>query len=157
MLIAIAAIALALAVVGRRSVSAATIVAARQVPASDVQSLAAFLEPLPDTASLARVRAGAMVVDRDPLAAAARIPSARIGTPAVASRGARPAEQGGRWVVSSILIEESRRSAIVNNAWVTVGDPLDGGARVTAIERKHVVVTDANGIRHVLPIRGGDL
>jgi hypothetical protein len=72
-------------------------------------------------------------------------------------RASRPPKAGGsqQWVVSSILFEDTKRSAIVNNTWVGVGDPLGGGARVTAIERKYVIVTDANGTRHVVPIRGG--
>jgi len=59
-----------------------------------------------------------------------------------------------QWVVSSILFEDSKRSAILNNAWVNVGDALAGGARVTAIERKYVIVTDAKGNRQVVPIQG---
>jgi len=95
-----------------------------------------------------------MVGDRDPFA----LPTMPSGTVVRGSGepASRPKPGGSQqWVVSSILFEESRRSAIVNNAWVNVGDPLGNGARVTAIERKYVIVTDANGTRHVVPIKGG--
>jgi hypothetical protein len=136
-------------------VKSAMAVAAKPVPAADVQTLTAFLGPLPDSSSLAGVARGTMVVGRDPFAA-----MGSLAGPQVRSAGgisSRPRTAGDQqWIVSSILFEDSRRSAIVNNAWVTVGDPLGGGARLTAIERKHVIVTDANGTRHVVPLQGGE-
>lgn len=132
--------------------SAAT-VAGKPLPASDLEAVSTYLSPLPDSSRLAGVGTGTMVVARDPFGSTASAPLASGGSAGTAPRPAKGGSQ--QWVVSSILIEESRRSAIVNNAWVSVGDPLGSGARVTAIERKHVIVTDANGNRHTVPIRGG--
>ena len=96
-----------------------------------------------------------MVVTRDPFAPTSfvgvRVP---VGTAVEASRPTTG--EGQHWVVSSILFEGSKRSAIVNNAWVSVGDALGGGSRLTAVERDHIVVTDAKGVRHVVPIQGGE-
>ena len=155
-LIAIAVISLALSTLAVRVVSGAAAVAAKPVPAADLQALGAFMAPLASAPSLADVGAGTMVGDRDPFGSVASAPRASVsGSSAQVSR---PKAGGGQqWVVSSILFEDSKRSAIVNNAWVGVGDPLGGGARVTAIERKYVIVTDANGNRHVVSIQGGAL
>lgn len=154
-MIAVAVTSVVLAALALRSVASARPVIDKQVPSSDLQNLAAYLAPLPDSTSLAESGFGGMVWDRDPFGVTSVAPSARVQRQ---GRGtsSRPRAGGGRWVVSSILFEDSKRSAIVNNAWVTVGDRLDGGARLTAIERKHVVVTDANGTRHVVPIQGGE-
>ena len=77
--------------------------------------------------------------------------------PSKATGSVRPTKvEGGHWVVSSILFEGSEKSAIVNNAWVTIGDTLGGGSRLTAVESDHIVVTDAKGVRHKVPIQGGE-
>jgi hypothetical protein len=152
-LLAIAALTAIGGVVGFRSVNAAQVVAAKSQPLADLKSLAPFLGPLPDEASLAGVVPGTMVVDRDPFEGSAADPRAMSGAGALVGPKAAGRQQ---WVVSSILFEDSRRSAIVNNKWVTVGDELGGGARLSAIERKHVVVTDAQGNRHVVPIQDGE-
>lgn len=156
-LIAIAATSLALAAFAHRSVNAATAVAGTPLPPADIQSIAAYLSPLPDTFSLAEAGTGTMVVQRDPFGAAASSGGMRnSGSGSGTGQVRPPAVEGRQWVVSSILIEDSRRSAIVNNAWVAIGDPLGGGARLSAIERKHVVIIDANGVRHIVPIQGGE-
>ena len=156
LLIGIAVVSMAMAAVALQVIARAGVVAARPLPAADVQNLTAYLGPLPDSTRLAEVEPGTMVVDRDPFGFVAPVTRASVRS-AVGSATRPTSGAGQQWVVSSILFEESRRSAIVNNAWVGVGDPLGGGARVTAIERKHVIVTDANGIRHVVPIQGGAL
>ncbi len=153
-LVSVAVLAVALAWLAFRAVNEATASANKPIPTTDLQSLSAYMAPLPDTASLAGSGSGTMVVDRDPFDStklATRAPIRSSGTPQ-----SRPTTGGsGQWVVSSILFEDSRRSAIVNNAWVSVGDPLGGGARVTAIERTYVIVTDAKGTRHGVSIQGG--
>jgi len=151
-LFAVAAVSVGLALLASRAVNGVAAVVSRSVPTADLQGLNAFMAPLPDSTSLAGVATGTMVVASDPFGSAAVAPRA-----AAAPAGEAPRMTSGQWVVSSILFEDAKRSAIVNNAWVNVGDPLEGGARVTAIERKHVVVTDASGIRHVVPIQGGAL
>ena len=151
-LIVVAVTSVGLAVLSFKVLNAAAATAAKPIPVADVQSLSAYLAPLSDSTSLAVSGNGTMVGRSDPFGSTgpvARTP-VRSTTPSE-TKTAAPVQQ---WVVSSILFENSKRSAIVNNAWVSVGDPLEGGARVAAIERKYVVVTDAKGNRQVVPIRG---
>jgi hypothetical protein len=155
-LVVFAVLSVALAALALRVVNGAAAPVNKPIPAADLQSVTAYLGPLAGSASLAAVGGGIMVGERDPFGSttpAVSPPARSAGMPV-----SGPTTGGGQqWVVSSILFEASRRSAIVNNAWVGVGDPLGGGARVTAIERKYVIVTDANGNRHVVPIQGGAL
>ena len=136
-----------------RVVSAAVATSDKPVPTADLQALSAYLAPLPDSTTLAVSTNGTMVGESDPFGLTAPVvPPAVRGT----TGAALPSKPGDRrWVVSSILFEDSRRSAILNDKWVTVGELLDDGARVSAIERKHVVITDAKGNRLVVPFQGG--
>jgi hypothetical protein len=151
-LAAIAIASLALTGLSVRVLDGAGRAASRQVPASDLRNISAYLAPLPDTTSLAVVPVGSMVGESDPFGAPARVShGSSTATPSGAAAASGSSQQ---WVVSSILFEDSKRSAILNDAWVSVGDPLAGGARVAAIERKHVVVTDAAGKRQIVPLQG---
>jgi hypothetical protein len=141
-----------LAILSIKVLDAASVVTSKPIPAADLQTLSVYLAPLPDPASLAVGAKGAMVGEADPFGPAVK--NVRVPVGGTLSSGAAPSGTDGEWVVSSILFENSKRSAIVNNAWVGVGDRLDGGARVTAIERKYVIVTDAKGNRQVVPIQG---
>ena len=153
-IVVLAVVSAGLALLAVRVLDSAARVAEKPLPTADLEAVSTYLAPLPDSSRLAGVGTGTMVVARDPFGSTASASLAAAG--GAGSKASRPAKGGSQqWVVSSILFEESRRSAIVNNAWVNVGDPLEGGARVTAIERKYVIVTDANGNRHVLPIQGG--
>jgi hypothetical protein len=137
-----------------RVATSARELAARPIPGGDIQSLAGFLAPLPDSAGFAHGGNLSTVVSRDPFLPTGY--SRPQGSDSVVWLS-QPAPRGTeQWVVSSILVEGSRKSAIVNDAWVSVGDPLGGGSRLTSVERDHIVVTDANGIRHVVSIRGGE-
>ena len=154
-LLSIALLVAALAIVGLRSIKSARAIAARALPTTDLSLITSVLRPLPGEAVLAQDSTGTMVVARDPFA-----PSgvAASQTPKTATNPLRPTTGGGRhWVVSSILFEGTEKSAIVNNAWVTIGDSLGGGSHVTAIESDHIVVTDAKGVRHTVRIQGGEL
>jgi hypothetical protein len=153
-LVALAILAMALAALALRTVNEAAAAVAKPLPTADLESLTAFLAPLPDSTSLADPGRGTMVGDRDPFASTTPAPGGAVSRAGVPVSGPKT-EGSQQWVVSSILFEESRRSAIVNDAWVSVGDPLGNGARVTAIERKYVIVTDANGNRHIVSIQGG--
>ena len=151
-LAAVAVLSAAGAFLSLRAVSNTSMLAARAIPADDLQKLAAYLQPLPDS-GVALVQPGTTVVPRDPFGSvpAAQRPHGRPVPPI------RPTSvEAGQWVVSSILLEGSRRSAILNNTWVTIGDAISGGAKVTAIEPDHVIVTDSRGIRHTVPIQGGE-
>lgn len=76
---------------------------------------------------------------------------------------ARSAQAGGvyvgpsapRWTVSTIMITENRRVAVVNGVLAGVGTILPGGARVLAIEPDHVVLAEAGGARREISVQGG--
>jgi len=142
------------AVVTLRSIKAGQDAAGKPLAGGDLQSLAAYLAPLPDSGRLAQDGPITMVVARDPFLSAAALAGAQSQIRANGATRSKPSE--GQWVVSSILLEGAKRSAIVNNVWVTIGDAVGSGAKITAIEPDHVVVTDANGVRHTVSIQGGE-
>jgi hypothetical protein len=154
-LVAAALFASALTIIALRTIKAGREVEARALPVADLQSLSPFLRPLTDTSVLARRVTNAMVVTRDPFAPTGVARSENPSRATVDTHLPMPAN-GEQWVVSTILFEGSKKSAIVNNAWVTIGDTLGGGSRLTAVERDHIVVTDAKGVRHNVPIQGGE-
>lgn len=65
--------------------------------------------------------------------------------------GPRPA----RWIVSTIMITENRRVAVINGVLATSGSILPGGARVLAIEPDHVVLAESGGARREISVQGG--
>jgi hypothetical protein len=145
----------AVAVVSLRAVGAASAVSEKALPARPAVTRVTAAEA--DSGLPARAVVTMPVIRRDPFASAGRAPTRepKSAAPVTTESKPRPVD-ATQWVVSSILFEANRRSAIVNNAWVTVGDPVGGGARLSGIERKHVVVTDPNGIQHIVPIRRGE-
>jgi hypothetical protein len=154
-LIAAALFAVALTLVAVRTIDAGMAVEARPLPAADIQAVSAYLAPLPDTSRLASGAPNGIVVARDPfvsvgVAPAQALPRATVNTSLPKTASTQP------WVVSTILVEGSRKSAIVNNTWVTIGDSLAGGSRLTEVEPDHIVVTDAKGVRHKVSIQGGE-
>jgi hypothetical protein len=161
MMVAAAVLAVALAGLSSRSIKLARAMAAAPVPDTNLGSLSSFLGPLADSSAVTAGSGRTLVVTRDPFAPAGGMrPRPPLGGSVIpgTAQAPRPAanEPRQRWVVSSILMEGSKKSALVNNAWVTVGDPLGGGSRLAAIERDHVIVTDANGTRHKVPVQGGE-
>jgi hypothetical protein len=60
-----------------------------------------------------------------------------------------------RWVVSTIMITENRRVAVINGVLANTGTVLPGGARVLAIEPDHVVLAESNGARREISVQGG--
>ena len=60
-----------------------------------------------------------------------------------------------RWVVSTIMITENRRVAVINGVLANAGTILPGGARVLAIEPDHVVLAEAGGARREISVQGG--
>jgi hypothetical protein len=60
-----------------------------------------------------------------------------------------------RWVVSTIMITENRRVAVINGVLANAGTLLPGGARVLAIEPDHVVLAEAGGARREISVQGG--
>jgi hypothetical protein len=154
-MLAAALFASALTIVALRTVKAGREVAAIALPVTDLQSLSPFLGPLRGSSGLARNATNAIAVARDPFAPT-RV--ARSENPARTTADAHVsiAPLGEPWIVSTILVDGSKKSAIVNDAWVTIGDTLGGGSHLTAVERDHIVVTDAKGVRHKVPIQGGE-
>jgi hypothetical protein len=151
----------ALVVASARMVKTASAVGETPLPVSGIATISPYLRPSMDTGRLASTPAVGSTIRRDPLSGGIAPPvrdvKRVITTAAAAAATEKPAAvDATQWVVSSILFEATRRSAIVNNAWVTVGDPVGGGGRLSGIERKHVVVTDPNGIQHIVPIRRGE-
>lgn len=60
-----------------------------------------------------------------------------------------------RWVVSAIMITETRRVAIVNDSLVGVGAAVGKGATVTAIEPDRVILLESGGVRRELRVQAG--
>lgn len=60
-----------------------------------------------------------------------------------------------RWTVSTIMITENRRVAVINGVLVSPGSVLAGGARVLAIEPDHVVLVDVGGARREISVQNG--
>jgi hypothetical protein len=60
-----------------------------------------------------------------------------------------------RWVVSTILITDNRRVAVINGVLASQSTILPGGARVLAIEPDHVVIAEPNGARREISVQGG--
>lgn len=153
-MLAAALFAAALTIVALRTIKAGREVAVLPLPVTDLQSLSPFLGPLRDSTATARNFTGAVVLARDPFAPT-RVADAK--NPARTTVGAHVSTAASEpWIVSSILVDGSTKSAIVNDAWVNIGDALGGGSRLTAVERDHIVVTDAKGVRHKVPIQGGE-
>ena len=154
-MLAAALLATALTIVALRTITAGREVAAVALPVTDLQSLSPFLGPLRDLSASVKNFTNAAIVARDPFAPT-RV--ARVENPARTTADAHLSMAGVAepWIVSSILFDGSRKSAIVNDVWVNVGDTLSGGSHLTAVERDHIVVTDAKGVRHKVPIQGGE-
>lgn len=127
----------------------------RRRSATEWTALAPYLGPVAGStpAFAAADESGAVRRGRDPFMAAVPQRAPRIAPPAAT----RPPEPGGSWSVSAILITGERRVAVIDERVVAPGDTLDGGARVTAIERDHVVVRDGRGRVRQLTVnrRGG--
>src|SRR3954465_6661569 len=125
-LVVVAVASVGLAVLSLKVLNAAAVAVSKPIPVADIQSLSAYLAPLSDSTSLAVSGNGTMVGQSDPFGPT--VPAARSPIRGIAPSGTAMTASVQQWAVSSILFEGSKRSAIVNNAWVSVGDPLDGGA-----------------------------
>jgi hypothetical protein len=60
-----------------------------------------------------------------------------------------------RWIVSTIMITDTRRVAVINGVLVSPSTVLPGGARVLAIEPDHVVIAESNGARREISVQSG--
>lgn len=63
--------------------------------------------------------------------------------------------KGSSWVVTAILITGTQRTAVVNDAVVTVGSMLADGSRIRSIEQDAVTLQDSIGRTHTVRVRPG--
>ena len=120
----------------------------------DLIHLTAYLAPVTDSAAVASAALDTSVVPRDPFGSA---PAAEVITAGPDDTVAQPAKtQASHWIVNAVLITGSYRAAVINDALVTLGGKFGDGARVTEIERDHVVVTDARGAKRTITVRDGN-
>ncbi len=63
--------------------------------------------------------------------------------------------KGSSWVVTAILITGTHRTAVVNDAVVTVGSALADGTRIRSIEPQAVTLQDSTGRLHTIRVRPG--
>ena len=63
--------------------------------------------------------------------------------------------RSSNWTVNAVLITPSYRAAIINDVLVQLGAALSDGSHLTAVERDHVVLTDAKGARRKIDIKEG--
>jgi hypothetical protein len=122
-------------------------------PVADLEPLIPYAAPPADTARIAALTPPAPGVSRDPFVSEAPV--------AVAVQSGQPVEQPRAQTnaptLNAVLITQSRRAAVINDVLVELGSRLADGTRLTAVERDHVVLTDANGVRRTLTLSDGHL
>jgi hypothetical protein len=123
------------------------------ISVADLEALLPYAQPGTGVPRTPRVQPEPAAVARDPFTA--------VETPIRVSRG--PAGDVPKVVttqrelsVTAILITESRRAAVINDVLVSLGDQLPGGSRLIAVERDHVIVTDAKGARRTINVNDGN-
>lgn len=79
----------------------------------------------------------------------------RWDTPKYSGEIGLQAHSPARWIVSTILITDTRRVAVINGVMASQSTVLPGGARVLAIEPDHVVIVEASGARREISVQSG--
>jgi hypothetical protein len=130
-------------------------------PAADLDQLMPYVAPSRESAVEIRRASTPLVLARDPFdesAGPARDVAPRasesIVTHEAAPRETAP-DTARKWNVTAVLITGSRKAAVINDAVVSLGGRLPGGAQLTEVERDHVVLTDARGERRTIRILDG--
>lgn len=145
----------AIAVIGQRSLRPPARVGAPAGPAP-----VAALQPLVPYLAVDSMRTAGAITAPGPVIIA-RDPFRSVEPVAVAPRATTDSHvvEAPRQSlnVSAILISDSRRAAVIDDVIVNLGGELPGGGRLTAVERDHVVVTDAKGARRTININTGTL
>ena len=122
-------------------------------PVADLEPLLPYAAPPADTARVAALTPPTPLISRDPFVAEAPV--------VVAVQSGRPTEppraETNAPTLTAVLITQSRRAAVINDVLVDLGSRLGDGTRLTAVERDHVVLTDANGVRRTLTLSDGHL
>jgi hypothetical protein len=124
-------------------------------PNPQVTQLLAYSAPLPDTLRLLGMGDATMAVRQDPFARPLAAPAAR-DRPSVAVEARVVDVEGPHWQVTAMLINGSRRAAVINDELIYVGDSVPGGGTLTAVERDRVTVTDARGASHTVAVKQGE-
>jgi hypothetical protein len=116
--------------------------------AAELDSLRGYVVRTAPAAQAPKATVSAFAIGgADPFAKVARWESPRYSAEAV--------PVAARWVVSTIMITDSRRVAVINGVLASPGTLLPGGARVLIIEPDHVVLSEANGTRHEISVQSG--
>jgi hypothetical protein len=123
-------------------------------PAPQLTQLLAYAVPMPDTFAIAGPVNDTFLMPRDPFVgehvAPIRAATAAAGVPR------HPGVDGPRWIVTAIMITDTRRAAVINDVLIYVGDSVPGGGKLTAVERDRVVVTDPKGTSHTVTVKEGE-
>jgi hypothetical protein len=143
----------AFAIIGSRVIASTKLLQRATPQLTDVESLRPYLGPLGDSVAVRNHSTSALTI-HDPFNASNGV-APTIAEPKAAGTPRRKSARSP-WVVTTVLLEGSRKSAIVNDKWVNLGDSLADGSRLTAVERDHVIVTDAKGVPHRISIQGGE-
>jgi hypothetical protein len=80
---------------------------------------------------------------------------ARSETPRYSADLGAQVRPPARWIVSTIMITDNRRVAVINGVLASPSTILPGGARVLAIEPDHVVIAESNGARREISVQNG--
>lgn len=138
-----------LKIIGRPEVAAAAV--ATNAPSQvELDSLSRYLTPIGDSLASSRDSVSALAFEGDPFEPPAPVRVAPEPRPAVVAQAPSP-----NWALSAIFITANRRAAVVNDILVNIGDRLPGGARVSAIERDHVLIVEPSGTERRLTLREG--
>ena len=122
------------------------------LPSSEeLDSLRGYGRRTQPMAEAPRPGAGMLALGADPFAKVSVSEAPSYSGAAAPIAGPRPV----RWVVSTIMITENRRVAVINGVLATAGTVLPGGARVLAIEPDHVVLAESSGARREVSVQGG--
>lgn len=119
-------------------------------------TLGRYLPGLPSTlVQSSREHEIAATTHRDPFEPPVTSESPRPeNQPSRSAPGPTPAK-GSSWVVTAILITGTHRTAVVNDAVVTVGSVLPDGTRIRSIEPEAVTLQDSAGQIHTIRVRPG--
>ena len=119
-------------------------------PTSDPDAMRPYLRPLSDTVLFRPRRQLVRLPERDPFASRVVVVAVRPDPGPIQPPPAPPPRT--EYVLSGILFGANRPIAFINDLSFAVGDRLPGGATLTAIEERRVVITESNGSRRVLTL-----
>ncbi|MHB1071790.1 MAG: hypothetical protein ACYC3Q_03100 [Gemmatimonadaceae bacterium] len=131
---------------------------ATPVPTASIEwtTLGRYLPGLPSTlVESSPEREIASTTHRDPFGPPVTSESVRPEIQPSRSAPRPTPAKGSSWVVTAILITGTHRTAVVNDAVVTVGSVLADGSRIRTIEQGAVTLQDSTGRIHTIRVRPG--